>query len=118
MSRESHVSPGRSGDPITGQRATGGHRSELPGLQGRAMRKSLLIPNAMIGVLWKAVCATHSIVWRLKRAKSVVQYMISVSFTGNCGAPKKAKSVGKCAQKHRLSESSSEVSFPLCSSCG
>ena len=34
----------------SGRRAKGGRRntSELPGLQGRTMRKSLLIPNAMM----------------------------------------------------------------------
>ena len=42
---------------------------------------------------WRATVATNGIVWRPKKAKSVVQYVLSVSFTGNCGTPKKAKSV-------------------------
>ena len=41
----------------------------------------------------ESLVATNGIVWRPKKAKSVVQYMLSVSFTGNCGTPKKAKSV-------------------------
>jgi len=42
---------------------------------------------------WRANCATNGIVWRPKKAKSVVQNMLSVLFTGNYGTPKKAKSV-------------------------
>ncbi len=47
----------------SGRRAKGGRRntSELPGLQGRTMRKSLLIPNAMMCPLWKAVCSETSL---------------------------------------------------------
>jgi MFS family permease len=52
-----------------------------------------------------SVAGTHSIVWREKKAKSVVQILLSASFTSNYVASKKAKSVRKCAQKQRLSES-------------
>ena len=57
MSRRSDDLPGRSGDPIAGQRAAGGAGQNCVGLQGRAMHKTLLIPDAMAGFLWKAVCS-------------------------------------------------------------
>jgi hypothetical protein len=41
----------------------GGRRNtaERSGLQGRTMRKSLLIPNALMCPLWKAVCSETSL---------------------------------------------------------
>ena len=48
---------------------------------------------------------THTIVWRGKKAKSVVQNMLLAFFTSDREAPKKAKSVRKCAQNQRLSQS-------------
>jgi len=47
MSREGHVSPGRSGNPVAGQRAAGGTFQNCFELVGRAMRKSCLILSAM-----------------------------------------------------------------------
>jgi len=41
---------------------------EWPGLQGRVMHQSLLIPDATIGFLWKAVCSETGL-YRLGRGQ-------------------------------------------------
>ena len=56
MSREGHVSPGRTRRSSTGQRVAGGIFLKRHGLSGRAMHKSSLIPDNERIVLWKATC--------------------------------------------------------------
>src|SRR6266700_6269825 len=54
VSRGSHVPPGRSGEPVAGQRAVGETGQKCRRVQGRVMRQSSLIPKAMTCFLWKA----------------------------------------------------------------